>query len=274
MKPLRASFLVIAAAMSTLAVPTSAVAAPPSNDDLQDATPITAVPFNDSVNITDATTDANAPLNNVCADARSVWYRFSPATTQRVLLTTLNSDYDTVLSLYRRTSTGELQLVDCDDDSGVGLTSALVRQVDAGARYVVMVADLSDGTSSATLHFQMKPAITGEVQMNDRGGVDRIGGGARLFGTVTCSRPGLLFVSAELRQRVGDAAAAHGSASSRGIDCGRQETTWRLRIDPDSTVAFVPGRARVVASRWAVCETFGSGCVRGRIDRNFVRLVR
>jgi hypothetical protein len=273
MKPLRATCLVVAAAMSILVAPTSAVAAPPSNDDLQNAIRITTpFPFRDSVDITDATRDTGAPSG--CADGRSVWYRFSLARTQRILLTTLNSNYDTVLNLFRRTDTGGLRRVACNDDGGVGLTSALVHRVEGGARYVVMVADLNDGTTPATLRFQMNRAIEAQVRLSGRGQIDRIGGGARVFGTVRCSHPGSLSVFVELRQRVGDAAAAHGFGSRGGIECGRQETTWRLRIDPEGSVAFVPGRARVVDTRWSVCEPFGGGCTFGRFGRTTVRLVR
>ena len=67
-----------------------------------------------------------------------------------------HSTYDTVLNLYRRTDSGDLRLVSCDDDSGGNLSSALVHQIEGGTRYGVMVADCADGTTSATLALQAK----------------------------------------------------------------------------------------------------------------------
>lgn len=158
MRPFRATCLVIAAAMSTLAAPTSAVAAGPSNDDLPNAIRIAPLPFHHSVNITVATRDARAPIDSACRDktGRSVWYRLSLARTHRIVLATRHSTYDTVLNLYRRTDSGDLRLVSCDDDSGGNLSSTLVQQIKGGAKYVVMVADYADGTSSAVLALQAK----------------------------------------------------------------------------------------------------------------------
>ena len=72
------------------------------------------------------------------------------------MLATRHSTYDTVLNLYRRTDAGNLRLVSCDDDSGGNLSSVLVRQIDGGTRYIVMVADYADGTTSATLALHAK----------------------------------------------------------------------------------------------------------------------
>ena len=158
MKPVRATCLVIAAAMSTLAAPTSAVAATPSNDDLRNAIRIAPLPFHHSVNVTAATRDASAPIDSACRNktGRSVWYRMSLARTHRIMLAIRHSTYDTVLNLYRRTDGGDLRLVSCDDDSGGNLSSVLVHEIEGGARYVVMVADYADGTTSATLALQAK----------------------------------------------------------------------------------------------------------------------
>jgi hypothetical protein len=278
MKPLRATCLVVAGAMSMLVAPTAAVAAPPSNDDVQNAIRITTpFPFRDSVNVTDATRDTNAPIDSACRGrtGKSVWYRFSLARTQRIVLSTNNSDYNTVLNLYRRTDSGELRRVACDNNDGSGVTAALAHRVTGGARYVVMVADFSDGTTPATLRFQMNRAIKAKVRLHGRGQIDRIDGGARLFGTVWCSHPGSLSLFVGLRQRVDDTLVASGSGFRGSIDCRRRQTEWRVHIDPDLLVAFVVGRARVTFGGWRVCERFAPvGCIGRDFGRDVVRLVR
>ncbi len=274
MKLLKATCVVVGAAMSTLVAPTTAVAAPPSNDDLRNAIRITT-PFRDSVDITDATRDTDAPIDRACFGkrGRSVWYRFSPARTQRVLLATNHSDYDTVLNLYQRTDSGRLRLVDCNNDRE-GPASALVRRVQAGAKYVVMVADYDNDTTAATLRFRMAHLIKAEVSSNGRGKVLE-NGSARLSGTVRCNRPGSLFVAFELRQRVSDTAVANGFDFRRNIDCGRQQSKWRLTVHPDGAADFGPGRARVtLESNWYVCERFADvGCDFENFHRRTVQLV-
>jgi hypothetical protein len=274
MKLLRGTCVVAGAVMSILVAPTAAVAAPPSNDALRNAIHITA-PFRDSVDITDATRDTGAPIDRACFGkrGRSVWYRFSLARTQRIVLATNGSNYDTVLNLYRRTDSGRLRLVDCNNDRE-GPASALARRVEGGAKYVVMVADFDNDTTAARLRLRMVRPIQTEVSSNGQGQVLQ-NGSARLSGTVWCNRPGSLFVAFQIRQRVSDTAVADGFDFRRNIDCSQNRATWRLRVDPDGPADFVPGRARLtLESNWYVCERFADvGCDFEQFKRRTVQLV-
>ena len=54
-------------------------AAPPSNDNFANATVITSVPFADTVDITEATTEPGEPIANPGEVGRTVWYSFTPS---------------------------------------------------------------------------------------------------------------------------------------------------------------------------------------------------
>jgi len=76
----------------------AATAAPATNDDFDNATPITALPFTDRVDTTAATAAADDPTT--CTNNGSVWYSFTPSTDMLVEADTAGSDYYTVLSVY------------------------------------------------------------------------------------------------------------------------------------------------------------------------------
>ena len=95
--------------MKRMAVPSSAVllftflfatpvlAAPPSNDDFAGRTVIAGLPYNETLDTSEATSEASdAELNTVCGapalDA-SVWYEFTPAADVNVLVDVSASDY-------------------------------------------------------------------------------------------------------------------------------------------------------------------------------------
>ena len=128
----KALLMGILAAVAVLGNATAAQAAPPSNDDIADAIVVTAVPFTDSVNTSEATYVAT---DTGCGPA-TVWYRFTPADSGFIEFHTAGSDYDTTLGLH----TGEpsaLNLVQCNDDSVYGLQSRIIAEVAAGETYYI-----------------------------------------------------------------------------------------------------------------------------------------
>jgi hypothetical protein len=73
------AFAVVAALMGTLAVAPAALAAPPANDNYENATVVGALPFADTVSIVDATTEPGEPIDALSYQGRSVWYSYTPA---------------------------------------------------------------------------------------------------------------------------------------------------------------------------------------------------
>ncbi|WP_447008667.1 PKD domain-containing protein [Saccharothrix sp. DSM 118769] len=147
------------AALLGLLVPGVAQAAPPANDDFDQATPITALPFSAEQSVTDATFAADDPYG--CGYDDTVWFAYTPAEDGHVTASTAG-DYDTVLGAYTGTR-GSLSQVACNDDSGGTTRSVVNLSVRAGTTYHFAVASYSshDGTA---LTFTVVP---GEVPAND-----------------------------------------------------------------------------------------------------------
>lgn len=109
----------------------------PSNDNFGNATVIAALPFSDSVDITDATVEPGerAPF---CASGsssqRTVWYAFTPTATE-LLSITINAPFSTVVAVDTGGSFGTLGEVICR--SPFGGTSTFTAQ--AGTTYYFQV---------------------------------------------------------------------------------------------------------------------------------------
>lgn len=121
----------------SLAVP---AVAQPDNDDLASATEVSGLPFSDSVDTTEASTEAGEPVegDELCPPRGStVWYALTLDESQTVAIDTAGSDYDTTLAVYTGTNYSDLSLVDCNDDTFFGLQASVTLSADAGVTYLV-----------------------------------------------------------------------------------------------------------------------------------------
>src|SRR5713226_4419115 len=87
----------------------------PSNDNFGNATVIAAVPFSDSVDITDATMEAGerAPFcSSGSSSQRTVWYTFTPTATGLVSIT-IDAPFSTVVAVDTGGSLSSLGEVIC-----------------------------------------------------------------------------------------------------------------------------------------------------------------
>jgi hypothetical protein len=143
----------------------------PGNDDLEQATPITALPFADELDTSEAT---RAPDDPVCAgEGPTVWYALTLDTQTRVEFNTFGSDYDTTLSAYTG-ERGSLEELACNDDTREGLQSRIRFTAEAGQTYLVMVGafDIDEG---GLLHLAARTLDTDEPlepEEPDEGEVD------------------------------------------------------------------------------------------------------
>ena len=103
----------------------------PANDDFDNATTITALPFSDFINTRGATSAPDDPTDCYGTDA-SVWYELTSITDIRIQVDTSNSDYDTVVAVYTGTR-GNLNLMACWDNPCFTL------DIQAGETYYFMV---------------------------------------------------------------------------------------------------------------------------------------
>jgi hypothetical protein len=115
---------------------------PPPNDDIDSAMTISAVPFANLESTLGATTAVDDPAS-ACSEgepsqhANSVWFTIQPATTMQLAISTVGSDYDTVLAVWTGTR-GDLTELTCNDDYE-DVQSMLEFTAMAGVRYWIEV---------------------------------------------------------------------------------------------------------------------------------------
>ena len=120
-----------------------AYAAVPSNDNIANSINITTAAYAGTLlDITGATTEVTDPVIS-CGGAQghnSVWYTFTPAVSGEVSINTTNSQYDTILAVFKNDPLvpGGLIELGCNDDSG-GTISALTMPLRGGIRYYIEV---------------------------------------------------------------------------------------------------------------------------------------
>ncbi len=148
-------YLFLSAVVLVLLFATSgAIAQIPANDSCAGAVLVTGLPFTHSQNTALATPDPNDPIL-ACADSgggKTVWFTFTPVTTEYVKFSTANSTpatYDVALGLYTG-SCGALVEVDCADDINPGtVRQAMIGYtVQAGVTYYLHVAEWNGGGPS------------------------------------------------------------------------------------------------------------------------------
>jgi parallel beta-helix repeat protein len=124
----------------------------PPNDDITQATVITALPFADGP--LDTTAATMAPDDPDCAgNGPTVWYVFTPARPVIMAANTFGSNYDTTLSVYTG-SPGALTQIACNDDFG-SLQSAVSFEATTGTTYFLMVGSYASGSGgSVFLHVE------------------------------------------------------------------------------------------------------------------------
>jgi hypothetical protein len=250
-----AAVLTVAIAFA-LAGTQSASAAPPSNDTPGGATIIDALPFDDSVRIDEATTDAlDATLNEQCgapATEGSVWYRFDAAADGGLVFDVSGSS----------SSAGALVTVG-DPANGNVLTcgpGAVGFEVVAGQSYFVMAFSDTPGVTTGTLavHAEASPPPPDvDVTVSPTGTFDPRTGSATISGTFRCSGEDVefSFIEVELTQTVGRF-AINGFG---GIDviCDGTTQPWTVEVFP-SNGRFAGGHA-VSLTLAVACGSFACG---------------
>jgi hypothetical protein len=101
----RRGFTFAAVAVAMLVIPATAGATPPINDNFSSATVITSLPFSDSVDTTDATTESGEPQNCQPPMNQTVWYSFTPATPM-VVEANVSAGIAASVNAYQQTGSG------------------------------------------------------------------------------------------------------------------------------------------------------------------------
>jgi hypothetical protein len=137
-----------------------------SNDESSGATTINTVPYSGTQDTSGATSNSNDPGHGCTdgKDSRTVWFRFLPNFTGIANISTFNSDYDTVLSVYSADGTTELA---CNDDENeLTITSAVAVGVIKGQAVLIEVSaygsDGIGGNLSLSINGRVLPAATND----------------------------------------------------------------------------------------------------------------
>lgn len=249
--------------MKRMAIPSSAVllftfmfatpvlAAPPTNDDFAGRTVIPGLPYNETLDTSEATSEASdAELNTVCGapalDA-SVWYEFTPAADVNVLVDVSASDYSAGVFVATG-SPGAFGPVEACGPGFVGFFAT------AGTTYVLMIIDdqQDGGGNGGTLELSVTeapPPPEIDLNVNPVGTFNPQTGSVTLTGTVTCTDGAFAFIDIQLTQQV-------GRFTVRGfgfvqMECDGTAQPWTAEVFGDNGL-FKGGHA--------LAATFGQAC--------------
>jgi hypothetical protein len=263
--------LVLTVALVSMASSSAVLAAPPANDDFDNATVIPELPFTDSIDTREATTANDDP--DCSGQGPTVWYSFTPEENVRVEANTFGSDYDTTLSMYTGTR-GDLSQIDCNDDAAGTLQSRVRFDATAGETYYFMVGAWASGPGgnlvfSADIAPPEPPPLVIDVTIDRFGSVKPPTGVVTLQGTITCSRPVSASIFGNAEQRAGRVFIRGFFGTS--IDCNG-ETPWSATFEGENG-RFVGGRMEVNVNafafdpdtfQFAFDEAMGQVTLRGR----------
>ena len=140
---------------SLLSSPATVLAAAPTNDDFANATAISAFPFSDVTDNTEATAESGEPTG--CANSpHSVWYSITPAVQSNFRADMTGSEFsDTVLMVYSASGPGfgGLSFVGCSTFGGGPVTW----NAQAGTTYYIQAGDFFSGGGSLHVNVQLLP---------------------------------------------------------------------------------------------------------------------
>lgn len=246
----RRCWVATSVALACVAMTTApALAAPPSSDTIENATPAT-IGFTASQDTTQATTDDDdAQLNLSCgapATDASVWYRYDAATDANVIVDVSASDYSAGV-LVGVGQPGALETVAC------GPLTVLFSATAGQTYYILAIDDQSDGGGNGgQLNIQIldagpTPSVT--LSVNWTGRVDAKGN-ALVQGSYTCENGEALELFGDVLQLRLVAIRASFDAVITGM-CDGTRHTWKAVADP------IRGRFTTGS---ALVTTFGFVC--------------
>jgi hypothetical protein len=152
------------------------------NDDFDEATVVSALPFDDTLDTRAASGATDDPIcGGQCA---TVWYRYTPDANRAIGATTWGSDYDTRIFVFTG-ERGALELVLELWDPSYRLA------VDAGTTYHFMVMSRTMDLSGGLLRFSLtdRPPLTLAVVLQPVATIDKQSGVITWRGELTCSLP-------------------------------------------------------------------------------------
>jgi hypothetical protein len=251
--------LISVVALWSLAFAAPVLAAAPGSDTYAGRIVVGVLPFSDSLDTTEATTDADdAEANASCgapATDASVWYELA-GTDGGILVDVSGSDYSAGV-IVAIGSPGTLVTVAC----GQGAVAFFAA---SGETYAILAFDdqLDGSGNGGTLDITIDaapppPAI--DIAVDPVGSFDKVTGSATISGTLTCSGEAFFTeVDVQLTQNVGRfTISGFGGIFSEGPVCDGTAQPWSVEVF-GQTGKFKGGRAVAVTFAFA-CGSFDCG---------------
>jgi hypothetical protein len=231
--------------LTIMALEAPASAAPPANDSITSATPLGAPPATFVVDTRQATASST---DGSCVQGRSVWFRTRPTVTRTVRLSTLGSDYDTLLAVFRGPRTNRTRIACADDTFDINPVEARQVRFVAGNTYWVAVSACCSRTAPGgqLVLNTFRPTATKVTPTIDSVETGLISGRLLVHGTTRCTTPSEFELDLSASQRVAAGAnVASGDGFADGI-CGPDAgSPWTVRLDSQGGWAFQEGSVSV-----------------------------
>lgn len=131
----------------------------PPNDNFANRLALTGAPISTTGQNLEATMEENEPLPVGEFGGRSVWWNWTAPFTGSATVTTLGSDFDTVLAVYSGESVDDLTVIGANDQDPIGgSTSRVEFPARAGLRYEILVDGWNAESGEIVLNVEMPPA--------------------------------------------------------------------------------------------------------------------
>ena len=127
--------------------------AQPDNDRFADAIEVFDLPFEDRADLGEAGIEPGERMESCGPIENTVWYAVTLPDTTLVSVDTRGSDHDTIVVVWTGSGLGDLQIVECNDDTPFGAEAAVEFFAEGGETYFVQVGSfgLVPSGISATL---------------------------------------------------------------------------------------------------------------------------
>ncbi|MDM8568830.1 hypothetical protein QUF50_04850 [Thiotrichales bacterium HSG1] len=136
----------------TLLTMSLSIHAAPVNDNLDDAINISKLPYTNTQDTSDSTTEPSESYPTCSFSEASVWYQYNPTIDEKIVFDTYGSDYDTVLGIW----TGEqhpLTRITCNDNgTEEDIQSQLSTELNAGTKYFIGINGFNKETGKLTFN--------------------------------------------------------------------------------------------------------------------------
>jgi parallel beta-helix repeat protein len=169
------------------------VSVPPINDDFDRATVISQLPYSDALDTREATRADDDPECNL--GGGTVWYDFTPVEDTVIEVSTTGNTFLAPISAYTGPR-GSLSPLGCSYGD-LTFTAA------AGKSVHLMIGSEPGSGGDLVFSVRGRPALKVGVAISPVGSIVLLTGRTTISGTVTCSKPAVVVVSGELRQRWG-----------------------------------------------------------------------